>query len=53
MSRPGDVAFRRRLNAVIAKEEPQILQILRDYNIPLLDEQNRPLAANAPAPAAP
>ena len=51
--RPGDVAFRRRLNAVIAKEEPQILQILRDYNIPLLDEQNRPLAANAPAPAAP
>jgi quinoprotein dehydrogenase-associated probable ABC transporter substrate-binding protein len=41
--RPGDIAFRRRLNAVIAKDEKQITQILRDYNVPLLDEQNRPL----------
>ena len=51
--RPGDVAFRRRLNTVISSERPRILQILRDYNIPLLDEQNRPLAANAPATATP
>jgi quinoprotein dehydrogenase-associated probable ABC transporter substrate-binding protein len=41
--RPADVAFRRRLNAVIAKDGPQITQILRDYGVPLLDEQNRPL----------
>ncbi len=41
--RPGDIAFRRRLNTVIAKDEKQITQILRDYNIPLLDEQNHPL----------
>jgi quinoprotein dehydrogenase-associated probable ABC transporter substrate-binding protein len=47
--RPGDVGFRRKLNGVIAKEEKQITQILRDYNIPLLDEQNHPLAADKPA----
>ena len=46
--RPGDVTFRRRLNAVIAREQPQILAILREYNIPLLDEQDRPLAENTP-----
>ena len=51
--RPGDVEFRRRLNKVIAKEQPQILAILHDYNIPLLDEQDRPLAENKPAPAPP
>ncbi len=47
--RPGDVEFRRRLNKVIATEQPQILAILHDYNIPLLDEQDRPLAENKPA----
>jgi quinoprotein dehydrogenase-associated probable ABC transporter substrate-binding protein len=41
--RPGDIAFRRRLNTVIGKDEKQITQILRDYNVPLLDEQNHPL----------
>ncbi len=41
--RPADVVFRRRLNAVIAKDGAQITQILRDYGVPLLDEQNRPL----------
>jgi quinoprotein dehydrogenase-associated probable ABC transporter substrate-binding protein len=46
--RPGDIEFRRRLNKVIAKEQPQILAILREYNIPLLDEQNRPLADEKP-----
>jgi len=47
--RPGDVGFRRKLNTIIARDEPQITQILRDYNIPLLDEQNHPLAADKPA----
>ncbi len=41
--RPADVAFRRRLNEVIAREQPQITQILRDYGVPLLDEQNHPI----------
>jgi len=47
--RPADTDFRRRLNTVIAKDEMAITRILRDYNVPLLDEQNRPLAADAPA----
>ncbi len=38
--RPGDVGFRRRLNGVISKDRAQIMQILRDYNVPLLDEQD-------------
>ena len=45
--RPSDVDFRRRLNQVIAKEQPQITKILQDYGVPLLDEQNKPIS---PAP---
>ncbi len=41
--RPADVAFRRRLNQAISKLQPQITQILKDYGVPLLDEQNHPL----------
>ena len=41
--RPADVAFRRRLNAAVAKCRPEIESILRDYGIPQLDEQNRPI----------
>jgi quinoprotein dehydrogenase-associated probable ABC transporter substrate-binding protein len=41
--RPGDIAFRRRLNEVIAKDHDQIQKILEDYGIPLLDEQNKPI----------
>ena len=41
--RPADVAFRRRLNGVIARDQAQITQILNDYGVPLLDEQNRPV----------
>ena len=41
--RPADMAFRRRLNEAIAKHRPEIDGILRDYGIPQLDEQNRPI----------
>jgi hypothetical protein len=41
--RGTDVEFRRRLNKVIAKEQPQITKILQDYGVPLLDEQNKPI----------
>ena len=41
--RGSDVEFRRRLNKVIAKEQPQITKILQDYGVPLLDEQNKPI----------
>jgi quinoprotein dehydrogenase-associated probable ABC transporter substrate-binding protein len=44
--RPADVDFRRRLNGVIAKEQPQITKILQDYGVPLLDEQNKPIPAS-------
>ena len=41
--RGSDVEFRRRLDQVIAKEQPQITKILQDYGVPLLDEQNKPI----------
>jgi hypothetical protein len=47
--RQGDVEFRRRLNAAIAKERPAILAILQSYHVPLLDEQNRLIPDPKPA----
>ena len=41
--RPSDTLFRRRLNQIIAKEQPQITKILETYGVPLLDEQNKPV----------
>ena len=41
--RPSDTLFRRRLNQVIAKEQPQITKLLEEYGVPLLDEQNKPI----------
>ena len=41
--RPSDVTFRRTLNALIQKHQDEITAILRDYGIPLLDEQGNPL----------
>ena len=41
--RPADVAFRRRLNEVVARHRPEIDGLLRDYGTPQLDEQNRPV----------
>jgi len=37
--RPNEPEWRRRIDAVIVKEQPQITAILRDYGVPLLDEQ--------------
>jgi len=48
--RPSSTDFRRRLNAVITKDMPQITAILQDYGIPLLDEQNKPITAPAATP---
>ncbi len=49
--RPGDVAFRRRLNDAISKNRAQIAQILQDYDVPLLDEQGHLLLPDKPANA--
>jgi quinoprotein dehydrogenase-associated probable ABC transporter substrate-binding protein len=39
--RGNEPDWRRRINAVILKEKPQITAILRDYGVPLLDEQGK------------
>ena len=38
--RHGEDAWRRRLNAAIASEQPAITRILESYGVPLLDERN-------------
>lgn len=47
--RPSDTEWRRRLNRVISQHRAEITQILEQYNVPLLDEQNHPLAATPAA----
>jgi quinoprotein dehydrogenase-associated probable ABC transporter substrate-binding protein len=37
--RSNEPEWRRRINAAIVKKQPQITAILRDYGVPLLDEQ--------------
>lgn len=39
--RGNEPEWRRRVNAVILKEQPEITAILRDYGVPLLDEQGK------------
>lgn len=39
--RGNEPDWRRRVNTVILKEEPQITAILRDYGVPLLDAQGK------------
>jgi quinoprotein dehydrogenase-associated probable ABC transporter substrate-binding protein len=41
--RPNEPEWRRRVNAMIVKQQPQITAILRDYGVPLLDEQGQPI----------
>jgi len=41
--RGNEPEWRRRVNAVILKQQPQITAILRDYGVPLLNEQGEPL----------
>lgn len=38
--RHGEDAWRRTLNAAIAKEQPEITRILQSYGVPLLDDRN-------------
>ncbi len=39
--RANEPEWRRKINAVILKQEPQITAILRDYGVPLLDEEGK------------
>jgi len=43
--RPADQNWKRLLNRLIEENQPQINKILLDYGVPLLDENNRPVAA--------
>jgi hypothetical protein len=43
--RPADQNWKRLLNRLIEENQPQINKILLDYGVPLLDENNRPIAA--------
>lgn len=38
--RHGDDAWRRQLNAAIAKQQPEITKLLESYGVPLLDDRN-------------
>jgi quinoprotein dehydrogenase-associated probable ABC transporter substrate-binding protein len=41
--RPSDQEWKRRLNRFIQENQPEINRILREYSVPLIDEQDRPI----------
>jgi quinoprotein dehydrogenase-associated probable ABC transporter substrate-binding protein len=41
--RSNEPEWRRRINQAIAHEQTQITEVLAEYGVPLLDEQNRPV----------
>jgi len=47
--RPSDQNWKRQLNRLIQDNQPEINRILRDYGVPLLDENDRPLGADSAA----
>ena len=46
--RANEPEWRRRINQAIRKQEPAIASVLAEYGIPMLDEQNKPVAATTP-----
>ena len=45
--RPADQNWKRQLNRLIQESQPEINKILLDYGVPLLDENDRPITAEA------
>jgi len=45
--RPADQNWKRQLNRLIQENQPEINKILLDYGVPLLDENDRPITAEA------
>jgi hypothetical protein len=41
--RQGEIEWKRQLNDVLHKLEPQIAAILKDYSVPLLDAAGKPI----------
>lgn len=52
--RQSDHAWKRQLNQIIAKRQPDIDKVLLEFGVPMIDEQDRPItsprAATAPPP---
>jgi hypothetical protein len=44
--RPADQDWKRLLNRLIAENQPSINKILLGYQVPLLDENDRPIVEN-------
>ena len=47
--RHNEPEWKRRLNQVLRRRQDDINRVLLDYGVPLLDEDNRLLTAEAPA----
>jgi hypothetical protein len=45
--RRADQNWKRLLNRLIQENQPEINKILADYGVPLLDENNQPIKAEA------
>ena len=41
--RPSDQEWKRTLNQVIRENQEEINKLLLEYNVPLIDEQDRPI----------
>jgi hypothetical protein len=41
--RPNEPKWKRQVNDLIRKKQPEITRILLDYGVPLLDEQGNPI----------
>lgn len=46
--RANEPEWRRRINQAIHRQQPRISQVLAEYGVPLLDEQDRPVAQALP-----
>jgi quinoprotein dehydrogenase-associated probable ABC transporter substrate-binding protein len=49
--RHNEPDWKRRLNQVLRRRQDDINRVLLDYGVPLLDEDDRPITANASTPA--
>jgi hypothetical protein len=47
--RNADQNWKRQLNRLIQENQPEINKILLDFGVPLLDEKDQPITAEAPA----
>src|ERR1043166_808622 len=48
--RAADQEWKRQLNRLIAENQPEIIRLLASFGVPLLDDKDRPIGADAPAP---